>query len=314
MQIPVFSRLFNLKNPQSAIRNPQSAIRNQMNLLQAIILGIIQGLTEFIPISSSGHLIIAEKLMGLENTMTPQQITAFVAVMQLGTLAAVILYFLSDILSISIGWLQGNLLWLQGQRGNRGYTARKAARLGWLIIIGTIPIGVAGLLLKKVIEGNLTKSLFVIGTSMVVWALILWLAEQVGNRRREMEHAGMREALIVGFAQVFALIPGSSRSGTTIAGALFSGMTREAAARFSFLLSIPAVAASGVLEMREALQILQGQAYLMNLLIATLVSAVVGYASIAFLISYLRRHSTYAFITYRLIAGLILLALAAKGF
>ncbi|HMV47497.1 MAG TPA: undecaprenyl-diphosphatase UppP [Blastocatellia bacterium] len=285
-----------------------------MNLLQAIILGIIQGLTEFIPISSSGHLIIAEKLMGLESSMTPQQITAFVAVMQLGTLAAVILYFLSDILSITIGWLQGNLLWLQGQRGNRGYTARKSARLGWLIIIGTIPIGVAGLLLKKVIEGSLTKSLFVIGTSMVVWALILWLAEQVGNRRREMEHAGMREALIVGFAQVFALIPGSSRSGTTIAGALFSGMTREAAARFSFLLSIPAVAASGVLEMREAMHILQGQSSLMNLLIATLVSAVVGYASIAFLISYLRRHSTYAFIAYRLVAGLILLALAAKGF
>lgn len=285
-----------------------------MNLLQAIILGIIQGLTEFIPISSSGHLIIAEKLMGLENTMTPQQITAFVAVMQLGTLAAVILYFLSDILSITIGWLQGNLLWLQGHRGNRGYTARKAARLGWLIIIGTIPIGVAGLLLKKVIEGNLTKSFFVIGTSMVVWALILWLAEQVGNRRREMEHAGMREALIVGLAQMFALIPGSSRSGTTIAGALFAGMTREAAARFSFLLSIPAIAASGILEMREALLILQGQNYLTNLLIATVISGVVGYASIAFLISYLRRHSTYAFIAYRLVAGLILLALAAKGF
>lgn len=281
-----------------------------MNLLQAIILGIIQGLTEFIPISSSGHLIIAEKFMGLENTMTPQQITAFVAVMQLGTLAAVIIYFIHDILSISIGWIQGNLLWLQGQRG---HTARKASRMGWLIIIGTLPIATIGLLAKKIIEGSLTKNLFVIGSSLVIWALILWIAEQAGNRRREMEHAGLREALIVGFAQVFALIPGSSRSGTTIAGALFAGMSREAAARFSFLLSIPAVAASGILELREALHILNDNASFTNLIVATIVSGIVGYASIAFLLSYLRKHTTYAFIIYRLLAGLIVLGLAFKG-
>ena len=284
-----------------------------MNLLQAIILGIIQGLTEFIPISSSGHLIIAEKLMGLDKVMTPEQITAFIAVIQLGTLAAVIIYFLSDILSITLGWIQGNLLWLQGHRGSRGYNARKSARLGWLIIIGSIPIGVVGLLAKKVIEGNLTKSLFVIGTSMVVWAVILWIAEQVGNKRREMEHAGLSEALVVGFFQVFALIPGSSRSGTTIAGALFAGMTREAAARFSFLLSIPTIAASGVLELREAFHILGDNANLMNLIVSTLVSAVVGYASIAFLINYLRRNSTLLFVVYRLIAGLVVLGLAYKG-
>lgn len=280
-----------------------------MNLLQAIILGIIQGLTEFIPVSSSAHLLLAEKLMGLDATMTPQQITAFVAVMQLGTLAAVIIYFIHDILSITLGWIQGNMMWLQGQRG---YTARKTSRLGWTIIVGTIPIATVGLLAKKIIEGNLTKSLWVIGTSMVVWALILWLAEQVGNKRREMEHAGMREALVVGIAQVFALIPGSSRSGTTIAGALFAGMTREAAARFSFLLSIPAVAASGILEMREALHILN-DTHMINLIVATIVSGFVGYASIAFLISYLRRHSTYAFIGYRLIVGAIVLFMAFKA-
>ena len=282
-----------------------------MNLLQAIILGIIQGLTEFIPVSSSGHLIVAEKLMGLDATMSPQQITAFVAVMQLGTLAAVILYFISDILSITLGWIQGNMMWLQGQRG---YTARKASRLGWTIIIGTLPIATIGLLAKKVIEGNLTKSLWVIGTSMVVWALILWLAEQVGNKRREMEHAGMREALVVGFAQIFALIPGSSRSGTTIAGALFAGMTRESAARFSFLLSIPAVAASGILEMREVIhQHLLSDTNIISLIVATVVSAVVGYGSIAFLINYLRRNSTYAFIAYRLVIGAVILLMAFKG-
>jgi undecaprenyl-diphosphatase len=285
-----------------------------MNLLQAIILGVIQGLTEFIPVSSSGHLIIAEKLMGLEGAMTAQQITAFVAVMQLGTLAAVILYFLHDILSITLGWIQGNMMWLQGQRGSRGYTARKASRLGWLIIIGTLPIATIGVLAKKIIEGKLTKSLYVIGTSMVIWAVILWLAEQIGNRRREMEHAGMREALVVCIAQVFALIPGSSRSGTTIAGGLFAGMTREAAARFSFLLSIPAIAASGILEMREVFhKHLLNDANLVSLIVATVVSAVVGYASIAFLLNYLRRHTTYAFIGYRLIVGALVLFLAFKG-
>ncbi len=286
-----------------------------MNLLQAIILGIIQGLTEFIPISSSGHLIVAQKMMGLDKPggMSPEQMTAFVAVIQLGTLAAVIIYFLNDILTITLGWVQGNLLWLQGQRGNRGYTARKAARLGWLIIIGSIPAGLAGLLAKKIIEGSLTKSLWVIGTSMIVWAVILWIAEQVGNKRREMEHAGLREALVVGVFQVFSLIPGSSRSGTTIAGALFAGMSREAAARFSFLLSIPIIAASGLLELREAFHILGDGTSMVNLAVSTLVSAIVGYASIAFLISYLRRNSTLLFIVYRLIAGLGLLGLAYKG-
>jgi undecaprenyl-diphosphatase len=286
-----------------------------MNLIQAIILGIIQGLTEFIPVSSSGHLIVAQKMMGLDKSgaMSPEQITAFVAVIQLGTLAAVIVYFLNDILSITLGWIQGNLLWLQGHRGSRGYNARKSARLGWLIIIGSIPAGLAGLLAKKIIEGSLTKSLWVIGTSLIVWALILWLAEQVGNKRREIEHAGLREALVVGFFQVFSLIPGSSRSGTTIAGALFAGLSREAAARFSFLLSIPIIAASGLLELREAFHILGDSTSILNLVVSTLVSAVVGYASIAFLINYLRRNSTLLFIVYRLIAGLALLGLAYKG-
>jgi undecaprenyl-diphosphatase len=278
-----------------------------MNLLQAIILGIIQGLTEFIPISSSGHLIIAEKWMGL--TMTPQQITAFVAVMQLGTLAAVLIYFFRDILSITIGFIQGNLLWLRRMRGN---TSRKAARLGWLIIIGTLPIAIIGLLAKKIIEGDLTKNLYVIGVSMIVWAVLLWIAEQVSLRRSEMEHIGVKEALAVGVAQAFALIPGSSRSGTTITAALLAGMSREAAARFSFLLSIPAIGASGLLELKEAFEILSGTS-MYNLAVATGVSFVVGYASIAFLISYLRRHSTLLFIVYRLIAGLIVLWVAFRG-
>ena len=281
-----------------------------MNFLQAVILGIIQGLTEFIPVSSSGHLILAEKWLGLEQTMSAQQITAFVAVMQLGTLAAVIIYFLGDIIKITVGFIQGNLLWLQGAREK---SQHNGARLGWLIIIGTLPIAVIGLLAKKIIEGNLTKGLLVIGVSMIVWALLLFLAEKIGDQRANMEHVGIREALIIGFAQVFALIPGSSRSGTTITAALFSGMTRESAARFSFLLSIPAIGASGLLEFKEALHLLSGLS-MAHLAVATAVSGVVGYASIAFLLSYLRKHSTYLFIFYRLIAGMVVIAVAYKVF
>ena len=280
-----------------------------MNLLQAVILGIIQGLTEFIPVSSSGHLIVAEKLMGLDKVMSAEQITAFVAVMQLGTLIAVIVYFLGDILTISIGFISGNYKFLRGLRDN---SSRKASRLGWMIILGTIPIGIIGILAKKIIEGNLTKNLYLIGTSMIVWAVILFIAEQVGNRRRELEHVGTREAMIIGSFQVFALIPGSSRSGTTIAGALFAGLSREAAARFSFLLSIPAIAASGILELKEALAMLNGTS-MFNLAVATLISGIVGYLSIAFLINYLRRHTTYLFIFYRLLAGVAIIVFAYKN-
>ncbi|HKX28495.1 MAG TPA: undecaprenyl-diphosphatase UppP [Blastocatellia bacterium] len=281
-----------------------------MSLLEAIILGIIQGLTEFIPISSSGHLIIAEKLMGIENRLSAQQITAFVAVMQLGTLAAVLVYFFSDIVSISLGFVKDNIRLLQGSKDN---SARKASRLGWMIIIGTLPIAIVGILAKKAIEGDFTKNLFVIGISMIVWAILLGFAERVGRRRSDMEHIGVREASFIGITQVFALIPGSSRSGTTIAGGLFAGLTREAAARFSFLLSIPAIAASGLLELKEALALLSGTS-MVSLGVATAVSAVVGYASIAFLISYLRNHTTFIFIIYRLIAGVVVIYLAFKKF
>jgi undecaprenyl-diphosphatase len=280
-----------------------------MNLIQAIILGIIQGLTEFIPISSSGHLIIAEKLMGLDATMSPQQITAFVAVMQLGTLVAVIFYFLSDIVSITLGFINGTSGWLAGRRDR---TARNAARMGWLIIVGTLPIGVIGILAKRVIEGNLTKNLYVIGTSLIVWAVLLWVAERIGQQRKEMEHIRFREALIVGLAQVFALIPGSSRSGTTITGALLAGMTRQTAARFSFLLSIPAIGASGLLELKEALHLLN-ETSMTNLIVATLVSMVVGYVSIAFLLNYLRQHTTSVFVVYRLLLGGAVLLLAFRS-
>ena len=275
-----------------------------MNLVQAVLLGIIQGLTEFIPVSSSAHLIIAEKVMGLDQVMSSQQITAFVAVMQLGTLVAVITYFFGDILAISLGFVRGNLSLLRGESGN-------TARTGWLIIIGTLPIGVVGILARDVIEGDRTKNLHLIGVSLIVWALLLWTAEQTGKQRIAFEQIGLREAMLVGCAQVFALIPGSSRSGTTITGALIAGLSRESAARFSFLLSIPAIGASGILELREALLTLNTTSRL-NLFVATLVSALVGYGSIAFLLNHLRRHSTSIFVVYRLVVGVIVLLVATR--
>lgn len=282
-----------------------------MNLFQAILLGIVQGLTEFIPVSSSAHLILAERMMGLEKIMTPEQITAFTAVIQLGTLAAVIVYFFNDIMSIIVGFIGGNLAMLQS-RQQRG--THNGAKLGWLIILGTLPVVIVGLSAKKLIEGAFTKNLYVIGVSVIVWAVFLLLAEMFGVRRRNMNELRWSDALIVGFAQCFSLIPGSSRSGTTITGALVTGLTRETAARFSFLLSIPAIAGSGLLEMKELFKVggLQGIG-MMNLIVATLISAVVGYLSIAFLLSFLRRNSTLIFIVYRLMIGVLILWLVFAG-
>lgn len=285
-----------------------------MDIISAIILGIVQGLTEFIPVSSSGHLILAEKMLGLEKTMTPEQITAFIAVIQLGTLLAVLVYFFTDIVNITTGFIKGNLLLLS--RGNHAEArldeAKESARLGWLIILGSLPVGTVGLLAKKIIEGTLTKNLWVISVSMIIWAIILLIAEAVGTRRKTMDSVGAKETLAIGFAQVFALIPGSSRSGTTIAAALFSGLRRDVAARFSFLLSIPAIGASGLLEMKEAIHHI-GSIGAVNLVVSTLVSAVVGYLSIAFLLQYLRQNSLNLFVGYRLIIGIVILGLLFAG-
>ncbi|HYE74772.1 MAG TPA: undecaprenyl-diphosphatase UppP [Blastocatellia bacterium] len=281
-----------------------------MTLIQAIILGIIQGLTEFIPISSSGHLILAQKLMGLDSKMSSEQMTVFIAIIQLGTLAAVLVYFLGDIISITSGFIGGNLVKL---RDRHSKTMSNSARLGWLIIIGSLPIATVGLAAKRIIEGPLTKNLYIIAGSMILWAILLGLAEFFGERRRGMTELTVKDAIIVGLAQVFALLPGSSRSGTTMTGALFSGLSRETAARFSFLLSIPAIGASGLLELKEAMEIGFEGIGTTNLVVATIVSAVVGYASIAFLLSFLRKHTTYVFIGYRVILGGIILALLFMG-
>jgi undecaprenyl-diphosphatase len=290
-----------------------------MNLLQAIILGIVQGLTEFIPISSTAHLVFASRFTNLYDG-NAGQITATMAVIQLGTLAAVFVYFAADIWEISTAFVRDHFALLTGKRGMR-FSGTDGVRpiwlseeawLGWLVILGSIPIGVVGLLFKDFIEGSGTKNLWIIATMLIVIALLLAIAEYVSKQRKDIKHLGLVDAIVVGFAQVLALMPGASRSGSTIMGGLLAGEKRETAARFSFLLSIPAITASGLLELREALKILPSES-LFPLIVATVVSGIVGYLSIWFLIAYLRRNSTAVFIVYRLILGAAILVLLWQG-
>jgi len=280
-----------------------------LSLLEAIVLGLIQGLSEFIPVSSTAHLTLAGKWMNLVDPQHPDQWTAFIAVIQLGTLIAVIVYFWTDIFRIIAGFITASLSTLTGRAADE--TEKEYAKLGWLIIIGTLPVAIVGLLFRHQIEGMLTKDLRVIAGSLIGLAILLTIAEIVGRQRKDMEHLGASDAVIVGIAQVFALVPGSSRSGSTIAGGLFSGLKRETAARFSFLLSIPAIAASGLLELPKALHSINtGWA---AIAIATIVSGISGYASIAFLLRYLQRHTTYVFVAYRIVLGILLIWLLVSG-
>ena len=274
-----------------------------MNILEAIILGIIQGLTEFLPISSTGHLTVVGKLLNLISAETPEHWTAFIAVIQLGTLLAVVVYFWNDLIDIVKEFFQDNFF----QR-KKFVEQTLNSQMGWYIIIASVPVAIVGLGFKKIIEGALTKNLFVIAGSLIVLALILALAERVGKFRRETRDLKWYDAFLMGIAQCFALIPGSSRSGTTITAGLFLGLTRETAARFSFLMSIPAVAASGLLEFKESLKYLNMHGTI-NLIAATIASAIVGYLSIEFLLRYLKKNSTYLFIIYRIAIGILILVL-----
>ena len=290
-----------------------------MNFLQAVILGIVQGLTEFIPISSTAHLVFASRWTNIYDG-NPEQITATMAVIQLGTLAAVFVYFAGDIVGITAAFIRDhwNLITRKhmsrysGTRGVRPIWLSQEAWLGWLIIIGSIPIGVVGILFKKEIEGAGTKNLWFISIMLIAIALLLFVAEKVGKQRKLMRDLGMGDAVVVGLAQVIALMPGSSRSGSTIMGGLFAGQTRETAARFSFLLSIPAITASGLLQLKEAWSILPEHSF-HPLLVATIVAGIVGYVSIWFLIAYLKRNSTGIFVIYRLVLGAVLLVLLWQG-
>ena len=271
-----------------------------MSLLEAIVLGIVQGLTEFLPISSTAHLRIVPAFAGW-----PDPGAAFTAVTQLGTMAAVLLYFREDLLRIARAWL----------RSLRDPSVRRQldARIGWYILLGTIPIGIFGVLFKDQIETG-ARDLYLIGTTLIVLGLALLAAEEVGKRDRSIEQIQTRDGFVVGLAQALALIPGVSRSGATITAGLFLGLDRTAAARFSFLLSIPAVVLSGLLELGSILSGEEGETTsAFGLVVATLLAFVVGYASIAFLLRYLTNHSTRIFVAYRVVLGVVVLALTSAG-
>jgi undecaprenyl-diphosphatase len=274
-----------------------------LNIIEAIVLGIVQGLTEFLPISSTGHLTLAGKLMNLISTDHPEQWTSFIAVIQLGTLLAVLVYFWKDLINITKDFVHDNLI------KPVKYSEQKInSKLGWLIIIGTIPVVIIGLTFKDAIEGALTKNLFVIATSLIVLALILALAEKIAKFRKDVEDITILDSIIIGIAQALSLIPGSSRSGTTITAGLFVGLNREAAARFSFLLSIPAVLASGALQLYEALKFIDPN-MAVNIIVSTIVSGVSGYLAIDFLLKYLKKNTTFIFIYYRIALGIFILIL-----
>jgi undecaprenyl-diphosphatase len=277
-----------------------------LTIIEAIILGIIQGLTEFIPISSTAHLTIAGQLMGLISTDNPERWTSFIAMIQLGTLAAVLVYFKREIVSIPIAFFKENLT-----RGRKAISSQSLdSRMGWMIILGTIPIVIVGLAFKDFIEGSFTKELSVIATSLIVLGIILFIAEKTANFKKDLTKITIWDSIIVGLAQCVALIPGSSRSGTTITAGLFLGMNRETAARFSFLLSIPAILASGLLGVKEAMEYVTS-ADTLNIVIAAIVSALSGYWAIHFLLNYLTKNSTFLFIYYRIGVGIVIFALLA---
>jgi len=278
-----------------------------MSILEAIVLGIVQGLTEFLPISSTAHLRIVPALFGWNDPGA-----AFTAVIQIGTLVAVLYYFYADILRIATATVQNTL---QGKPFENF-----DSRMGYMMILATVPIVISGLLLKTYIETSF-RSLYVIAFTLIALALLLMLAEffvkkriENGEKQKELADLSWLEAIVVGLAQCVALIPGASRSGVTITGGLFLGMTRETAARFSFLLSLPSIFAAGIYQLIKAREALFATSEgILNLLIATVVSGIVGYYSIAFLLNYLKKNSTYLFITYRIALGLLLLVLLFNG-
>jgi undecaprenyl-diphosphatase len=270
-----------------------------MNYLDAIVLGIVEGLTEFLPVSSTGHLTIVEKMLGLE--VDDPAVTGFTAVIQMGAIVAVIVYFAKDIWNIIRTWVLG--LVKPEYRGHRDF------RMGWYVIVGTIPVGIVGLALKDVIKNDL-RSLWVVAFALLLWSAVMWAAERVGRQDRSEKRLTLPDAVVVGIVQCVSLIPGISRSGATISAGLFRGLDRVAATRLSFFLSIPALLAAGIFELKDALG---GDIGVGETVVGTVVSFVVAYASVAWLLKFVAHHPITWFVPYRVALGGVLIVLLATG-
>lgn len=273
-----------------------------MNPLQAILLGVVEGLTEFLPVSSTGHLTIVEELLGLP--VNDAGVTAFTAIIQVGAIIAVIIYFRRDIVQIIGAWIRG--LVHADARSDPNW------RMAWYVIVGSIPIGVVGLLARHLVTGAL-RSLWVVVAGLVVWSVVMVLAERLGRKERSEGELSVVDAIVIGVVQCFALVPGVSRSGATISAGLFRGLDRVSATRFAFLLSIPALVAAGAFEAATSAGDVASSVGWVNTLIATVVSFLVGYASIAWLLRLVAHHSITVFVWYRVALAAVLSILLVTG-
>lgn len=272
-----------------------------MSWVQVVVLSIVQGLTEFLPISSSSHLAIVSRVFFAGDAGA-----SFTAVSQLGTEAAVIIYFARDIGRILKAWFNGLLI--KAHRDNVDY------RLGWYVIIGTLPIVVLGVAFKDLIRGEV-RNLWIIATAMLVFSAVIAAAEYVGRQNRHVEQLRWSDGLLVGIAQCLALVPGVSRSGSTISAGLFLGLDRELSARFGFLLGIPAVVASGLFSLPDAFHpVTQGMSATgAQLIVSVVIAFVVGFVAVAWLLRFVAHHAMYWFVGYRVVLALVVMALLGTG-
>jgi undecaprenyl-diphosphatase len=272
-----------------------------MSWLQVIVLSLVQGLTEFLPVSSSGHLAIVSRVFFADDAGA-----SFTAVSQLGTELAVLVYFAKDIWRILRAWFNG--LFVKAHRDNLDY------RMGWYVIIGSIPICVLGLLFKDAIRTGV-RNLWIVAIAMIVFSAVIAAAEYVGRQTRHAEQLTWRDGLVVGVAQCLALVPGVSRSGSTISAGLFLGLDRELAARFGFLLGIPAVLASGIFSLPDAFApVTEGMSATgLQLLVSVVITFLVGWAAISWLLRFVGSHTMYWFVGYRLVLGVVVLVLLGSG-
>ncbi len=274
-----------------------------MNWFDAILLGIVEGITEFLPVSSTGHLNVVEKLLGYD--IAGAGITAFTAIIQVGAIIAAVIFFWKDIVRIVGAWVGGLV--------NKERRADPDYRLGWGVILGSIPVAVVGLAFKKEIEGPL-RNLWVVAIALLVWSVVMWIADRARNTTRTMHDVTVKDAVIIGLYQALSpLFPGISRSGATISAGLFQKFDRVTATRLSFFMGIPALIAAGALESITASKQISSTVGWGPTLVATLVSFVVAYFSIGWLLRFVSKNSFASFIIYRVILGLILVGLLAGG-